>query len=366
MRKTVGSSLLRIAFGVLIGVALLPLFAEAKPKPDFDEYLEKRMGDCVRFSDLGLDKCEALIRRQYQRAPFLEPEQLMVRLQQNRELQKRMTVIPKARLTEIAAKLQQLPVSFFYDMNGCAERAELISYYLHSRESITAMNLHLGGSMSLISRHIPLENAKIAWGFHVAPFVLVREDDGKLQFYSLDLTLLGEPRPLLEWLKLTTARSPFLVAMSVLAGYQTQPAEPGETLARSWEGMPASLQEQRLQQPRETILHRGSPLRTEWAEEFLRELAQLSFKTVMPFDREFESHMESKTRPLKEAFSADTLRALEARTRSDLRCEPSAPQSERCGVYVRVSEQQFCRLDLNRVNNAFVPMEENRITCYQF
>ncbi|MBX2995057.1 MAG: hypothetical protein KF681_09550 [Bdellovibrionaceae bacterium] len=359
-------SFLRIGFAVLLGAALLPLFADAKPKPDFDEYLEKRMTDCVRFSDLGLDKCEAQIRRQYQRAPFLEPEQLMTRLHQNRELQKRMTVVPKARLAEIAAKLQQLPVSFHYDMNGCAQRAELISYYLHSRERITAMNLHLGGSLSLISRHIPLENAKIAWGFHVAPFVLVREDDGQMQFYSLDLTLLGEPRPLLEWLKLTTERSPFLVAMSVLAGYQTQPAEPGETLARSWEGMPASLQEQRLQQPRETILHRGSPLRTEIADDFLREISKLSFKTVMPFDPHFDGNSDPKSRPLRDVFSVETLRSLEARTRSDLRCEPYAPRSERCGVYVRVSDQQFCRLDLNRVNDAFVPMEENRISCYQF
>jgi hypothetical protein len=366
------TSTLLFTLGILIGAyapaqaAPQPATPTKKPKPPFEDFLEKRLGDCMRFSDLGLDECEVQIKKQYARMPFMEPEELLRRLQANTKLNKQMTIVPKAQLVELTTKLKSLPVSFYYDMNGCAGRAELISYYLQSRENIRAMNLHLGGRLELISRHIPMEQAKISWGFHVAPFILVREPDNKLQYYSLDLTLLGEPRPLLEWLKLTTQNSYNLVALSVMGGYQTSPLEIGEDIQRGWTPMQTSLLEAKMKEATPAVVHKASPLHLELAPSFEAELRARLFKVTRPFEKDLE--LDKPHQLLAQAYGADVMTRISSAVQTNLRCEPSGASKQLCGIFVRLGPQEFCDLMMERDERLgqFLPNPDQRLNCYQF
>ncbi|MFN7728794.1 MAG: protein-glutamine glutaminase family protein [Bdellovibrio sp.] len=320
----------------------------------------------MRYTDLGLDECERQIKKQYARMPFMEPEELLRRLQANAKLNKQLTIVPKSQLAELTSKIKSLPVSFSYDMNGCAGRAELISFYLQSRENIRAMNLHLGGHLQVISRHIPLDQAKISWGFHVAPFILVRETDNKLQYYSLDLTLLGEPRPLLEWLKLTTQNSDNLVALSVLAGFQTSPLEIDEEIQRGWTPTQTSLLEAKMKEPTPAVVHKASPLRLDLAPAFEAELRQRLFKVTRPFEKDLE--LDRPHQLLTQAYGADVINRISRTVQTNLRCEPSGASKQLCGIFFRLGPQEFCDLMLEQDERSgqFLPSQDQRLNCYQF
>lgn len=354
-----------LVLAILLGFSLAHA---GKAKPSEDEFVENRLQDCVMFQGESEETCERLLRKQFRKAPYLEPAEFVRRLMALKNLNKKISTIAKSDLPALTAKIRDLPIAFTEEMNGCDSRAETIAYALSKNEKIDVLNIYLSGHLVVESKHLPLDGALISWGHHVAPAILVKEANGKITPYSLDLNLLGEPKPLIEWLEAVTARSETLVEMHALPKFETAPIEAGEAPPKKFSDAQVSLIEERLSNPRIEILSKSSTLRTDLSRAFLDRLKSGPVTVANAYASEFETGGE--IRGFAEAFGRATLEEIEKSSTSELRCQAQAAGGSICGVYFWTkAPTEYCQVGLTLAPGARVfssDAAQSRVTCYRF
>ncbi|MBX3019911.1 MAG: hypothetical protein KF767_18635 [Bdellovibrionaceae bacterium] len=340
-------------------VALSAHATTVKLPPPVEDYVEKRLRDCMIYEDKALEVCEVELRRRYKKVPYLSGAQFLQRMAANKNYLKSLSVVSEAQLEEITQTLRALPIDYFEEIDGCMGRAETMSYVL-AKKQIFVGNVFARGMIRVESRHLPVTPATIQWGFHVAPFIMVKNANGKIYPYSLDLTLLnGTPRPLNEWLAKLEAAGGSLLELHALKSFESSPTEPGEDVVRSWKDREVSLIEARLREPPYRTIHRGSPLRLDLAESFLKTLEATPLLISNPYERQYE---DPEATSFAKSFGDAKLSEIRERIRTELRCEQN--QSTECAVYYRdEADHGFCRLQISLPRTEEGPL---RVACFPF
>lgn len=311
--------------------------AVAKPLPDFRTSMKAKLRICMYNEDRSEADCLKSLRAEFRALPFSDPGPFLARLKKDSRWRNDLTPVPRARLGELAEKIKALPIDFRFEINGCYQRAALIEHYLETREGIRVGQIELRGDLAVPSRHLPLAGVSLGWGSHIAPVLLVQEEDGRLEFYSVDLTLFDEIRPLKTWLDFVTARTPTQVEIRYLPRSETQMDE--LQAFDDW-----------LKTPFEpNLVNASSSLRTDLAEAFLEKALGGEYRISYPWLR---SHF-SMPEPLRTRFSPAVLAEFARRVRSELRCEPAARGSLLCGVLFRTTRPEFCGMTMNFLNGRF-------------
>lgn len=332
--------------------------AGTKPRPPLADYLERHLRDCVMYQGLDVEACETQLERRYRRAPYFTADQFLKSLARDKAYLRELSVVDEAQLATLASELRALPVDYFNEIDGCAERAEGIAYVLWRRHGLKVGQIYARGSLRIRAIHIPLHHATIRWGFHIAPMILVRNAQGRIQPYSLDLTLLaGTPRPLVDWLTRLQADTPLLMEIHHLKGFETAPAEPGDDKINSWNDRATDLIEDRLNLPNTVTVHANSPLRPDLADAARRALLDRPLSLRYADDTADGGRPRDFTAALNTELRAHVLEKV-AR---ELRCEGTS--SLRCSVYYEDPGTGFCRVD---VPLASPTATENQIHCYPF
>lgn len=331
-------------------------------KPTLEDFTERRMQECVQFSGQSSEQCETQIAKEYKRTPFLTSKQFISTLSKNKSLLRSLTIVSENQLAALTQKLLSLPINFYEEINGCSERAEAMAYYLKHELKVDVGQVYLKGRIRMTSIHIPLEGASIRWGHHIAPFVLVKQQNGSVYPYSLDLTLLNKkPAPVDQWIDLVQRDSSELLEIHALRGYESNPPAPGDTILKSWKDRPLELVWSTLQQTKPVVIHRGSPLRPEMAAEFTKMMTENLVLMRNPFDA---VSMMEEPRSLNGWMSAQMIGKLKNLAEQELRCEKLESGSLRCGLYFEDENNEgFCeaKADIPRVSG-----EPFKIDCYPF
>jgi hypothetical protein len=331
-------------------------------KPSLQEYLDRHLSGCTQFSRLSFEQCEAIVTKNYKRAPFFTANQFVAQLAKNKALTRTLTIVTEEQLFKLTQELLTLPINYHEEINGCSERAEAIAYYLMSRHKINVGQVYLKGSIQITSIHLPLENAGIRWSHHIAPFIMVKNAVGKIYPYSLDLTLLQkQPRPVEQWIEIVQKDSPYLLEVHTLRGFETGPVEPGETAIKSWQERPMDVLEAALKESRPVMIHRKSPLRTDLAVEFIQLMSANLVKLGNPYD---QLVLTEEPLPLTEVMSPPAVTALKMKIKNELRCEDHSLGVLHCGIYFFDEKGEgFCQAHTEIPRTSKEPLQ---IPCYPF
>lgn len=349
------------AFILMTISVLVSAHATAAPKMKLpvEDYVEKNLRDCMMYENKDIDECETQLRVRYKKVPYLTGTEFIERLAKNQSYLRSLTIVSEDQLLELTKELRTLPIDYYDEIDGCAARAELMSYYLAKKRIVTG-NVYARGTIRIPSIHIPLTPATIQWGFHVAPFIMVKNSLGKIYPYSLDLTLLnGTPRPLNEWLSKLEAENGYKLELHALKSFETSPTEAGETPVRSWKEKPVSMLEAQLKEPVKTSVHRGSPIRQDLAQKFLKTLESANLEIRNPYERQYE---DAELTTFAKAFSSAKQNEIRSRIESELRCENAMGTT--CTIYYRdEADHGFCRISMDVPRTT---IDKLRVSCFPF
>lgn len=349
-------SLLLTLFAI-VSLPLTTMAAKARQKspalpskPSLESYVESRLQDCA-YSELSPEDCENEIKSSYRKAPFLSPEDFLSRLQKNKNLLQKLSVVDEVQLPQILEFLRKLRISYVEDIDGCEQRALKISYALFRDLGIKTGQVFVQGHIRLKSRHIPLESAPINWGHHIAPFILLRDSKGRVTPRSLDLTLLPETAPLVDWLQLLQRDSKELLELHALPGFQTSAPTAFEDTVNSWKDRGLDFLNESLLDAAPVIIHRGSPLRPDLAATFFQEFSTLPILKRNPYEQGYET---PEPLLLTNLMTDQQMEQMRSELQKNLRCEAIPDGRQRCAYfYINKDEPGFCKawMDLGFTND---------------
>jgi hypothetical protein len=116
------------------------------------------------------------------------------------------SIISKDQLSRIIDFAKEVELDKQEEFKDCEKRAAILSIKLEKDFDIRTGNIWVKGDLAVPTRRLPLDGF-IRWSWHIAPYVLVKELNGKTVPYSLDFSLSDKPIMSADWLTIIATNS---------------------------------------------------------------------------------------------------------------------------------------------------------------
>ncbi|MES3037287.1 MAG: protein-glutamine glutaminase family protein [Bdellovibrionota bacterium] len=259
------------------------------------------------------------------------------------------TVITPAQATTVFAHAKaQIPTNFTLEMDGCDERANLISRFLEKNYQIKNLIITGTGGTTINARWLPWSDQTIDWGHHVATLVAVKSNNA-LSWMVIDPTVFDSPVTVNQWM--TKVAGPY----------------PLMKFRASQRNLSDPYLDKTLAQPKLIYVHGKSPAAAESVSKVKSELPQQRFN-IKDFNEDPGTMILGKvswTEIYNVSAPGTAEKALQELPQT-LRCETvKGTAFKTCMIYFRLNKMSYCQLPLNIESQTLRIRWGSEIFCYR-